>query len=405
MPLSDTKIRNLKPKTTTYKVSDGDGLMVVVTPNGNRLWRMKYFHNGKERTISFGPYPVVTLYQARKLRDEAKRKLQMGLDPVAARREVKAAASQPENRPRAITFREIGDRWFKANQDRWVQSYSSRVRARMLDDVYPLIGAKELPCIEPMQVIDLARQIENRGAIEMAKRVVNHVKAVFDFAVAEGAVQRNPARDVGPALARRRAVKHRNAPMAEQVCKLIADIEGDTTVPLALQFTLRTMARTNEVRFARWDEIDGDLWRIPAERMKMRRDHIVPLSRQAAEILARVERKGDLVFLMGKNANGVEKPMSSNAMLYYIYRHGWHGVSTVHGFRTLASTVLNEHEFNRDWIEMQLAHFEDDVRSVYNKAQWLKQRKDMMQWWSDWLDEQRQQSQPVSGDLFADVLG
>ena len=399
MPLSDVKIRNLKPKPAPYKVGDGDGLMIVVMPNGKRLWRMKYSHNQKERSISFGLYPVVTLSEARNLRDDTKRKLAQGIDPVAARREKKEVVKSE----RTITFREIADRWFKANEAQWVQSYSVRVRARMLDDVYPVIGATELPCIQSMQVLDLARQIEARGAIEMAKRVVNHVKAVFDFAVAEGIIDRNPARDLGPALAKRRVVKHRNAPTPDQVGKLLNDIDGNSTVLLALQFTLLTMTRTNEVRFARWDEIDGDLWRIPAERMKMRRDHIVPLSRQAADVLDRVERRGDYIFLMGK------KPMSANAMIYYLYRQGWYGVATVHGFRTLASTVLNEHDFNRDWIEMQLAHFEGDVRSIYNKAQWLKQRREMMQWWADWVDAKRVNNADLNNvnnaDLFADVLG
>lgn len=398
MSLSDLKVRNLKPSQKPIKVSDSNGLHIYVTPKGTKSWRVSYRHGGKQRQVVLGTYPNIPLLEARRLRDEARRLLAKGIDPSAHKRGEVTVEGKPTE-----TFRSVADRWFAKNEAQWVDSYGMRLRNRMMGDIFPTLGETPIGEIAPRDVLLAIRKIEDRGSIEMARRIFQMVGAVFRFAVGEGIIPFDPTRDVVDALASRRAPKHRNSVPAKELPNLMATLsEGDPLVSaLGVRLTTHTMVRTNETRFAQWHEfegLDGDepIWRLSAERMKMRREHIVPLTKQALAIIAalrEINGKSKWVF---KTPGRVDKPMSENAMLYLLYRHGLHGRATVHGMRSSASTWLNEREFNRDWIELQLAHVDGSVRGIYNSALYLRQRREMLAEWSDFLEPQ---------DDFDDLFG
>jgi len=389
MSLSDVKVRALKPESAAYKVSDGEGLHVMVSPNGSKLWRLSYRFSGKQKTLALGRYPTISLLQARRARDTAKALLARGVDPSADRK----AERRKKSIAAANTFEAVANEWFEANQDRWVESYSSRLRSRMDDDLLPDLGKRPIAEIEPLEVLDVIRKIERRDAIEMAKRVMQMASAIFRYGVATARCSRDPTTDLKGALKPPRPPKRRTAlpaaELAEFMTKLAA-YDGDRVTQLAMKLVVLTFVRTAELRFASWTEfedLDGraPLWRIPADRMKMRRPHLVPLAPQAVAVLT--ELRG----LTGKSKYLFPSPtrsnvMSENTLIFALYRMGYHGRATVHGFRATASTVLNEHGFNRDWVEMQLAHFDGSVRGVYNAAEWLPGRRKMMGWWADYLD-------------------
>jgi integrase len=381
MPLSEAKCRNEKPGDKQKKLSDGGGLYLLVLPSGGKSWRLGYRFQGKQKAVAFGQYPAVSLAAAREKRDEAKRTLAAGNDPGTA------------TVRKAETFEQVARRWHANESAQWVPAHAERVLSRFERDVFPTLGHKTLDAIEPPDVLDVLRQVEARGALDIAKRLRQSISSVFRFAIAEGKARTNPAADVGQALKPKPRVKHMATIKAGELPELLWRIsvyDGAHVTRLALLFALHTFVRTNELRFATWSEIeglDGDepLWRIPAERMKMRREHIVPLTPQAVAILrkAMAYRDGPHVF------PGQRGPMSENTLIFALYRMGYHSRQTVHGFRRLASTVLNEAGFPPDHIERQLAHVEENkIRGAYNSAEWLPGRRRMMGWWSDYLDTQ-----------------
>jgi integrase len=389
MALTDTKVRTIKSKAEPFKVGDGEGLYLLVQPNGSKLWRLAYRYLGKQKTLAFGKYPAVSLRDARRARDNAKEVLAKQLDPSGIRkaemRERKVAARS--------TFASVAEEWFETNGSRWVETYASRLRGRLDDDLLPALGKRPIAEIEPLEVLDAIRKIEGRDAIEMAKRVMQMTGAIFRYGVATGRCKRDPTADLKGALKPSKAPKRRNALPANELSQFMRDLEqydGDIVTRLGLKLVLLTFVRTSELRFACWSEfedLDGKepLWRIPAERMKMRRAHLVPLAPQAVEVLRKLRK------LTGKSkhlfpAITTSGVMSENTLIFAIYRMGYHSRATVHGFRSTASTILNEAQFNRDHIEMQLAHFDGSVRGVYNAAEWLPGRRDMMCWWANHLD-------------------
>jgi integrase len=392
MPMSDAKVRALKPQTSPYKVSDGDGLYVLVKPNGSRLWNLAYRFNGKQKTLAFGKYPAVSLLDARHARDVAKRLLTTGTDPSAHR--------QDEKRKRSLeassNFEAVANEWFENNKAGWVETYTSRLRSRLDEDILPLLGQRPIAAITPLEVLQAVRKIEKRGAIEMAKRVMQMVSAIFRYGVATARCSRDVTADLRGALKPTPAPKHRTALPAKDLPSFLQALEaydGDLITRLALKLLLLTFVRTSEIRFAKWAEFEGlntdkPLWRIPAARMKMRRDHLVPLAPQAVAVLEALrKRTGNSEYLFP--APTKREVISENTLLFALYRMGYHQRATVHGFRATASTILNENQFNRDWIEMQLAHFDGSVRGAYNAAEWLPMRRNMMCWWADYLDGDR----------------
>ncbi len=378
MPLSDPKCRNTKALPKPQKLFDGEGLFLLVQPNGSKLWRMAYRYGGKQKTLAFGIYPHVSLSDARERRAEAKRLLAAGKDPGVGETPLE-------------TFASVAERWFEKEKEHCAESHTSRVISRVRREAFPTLGNRPIAEIEPPEILAVLRKVEARGAIEVAKRLRQSISSIFRFAIAEGHAKFNAAADVGEALKPSPRVRHFSMVKTGEMHDLVRDVkayDGEPSTRIGLLFAMHVFVRTGELRFATWKEIedlDGaePLWRIPKERMKMGREHLVPLSRQAVALLREMNLGTQYIFpgLRGK-------PMSENTLLYGLYRLGYHSRQTVHGFRRLASTTLNEAGFNPDHIEMQLAHVEKNrVRGAYNAAEWLPARREMMQWWSDYLDK------------------
>jgi integrase len=332
----------------------------------------------------------VPLIEARRRREAAKQQLASGVDPGIAKKDEKRAIRLSA----ANQFEGVAREWFAARLKSWVPSYSERLIRRLEADIFPVIGMKPISSIEPMEVLSAVRAIEDRGAIELAKRLLQVTGQIFRFAIVTGRAKRDPTQDLRGALQSPGPKKHRAALKAVDLPSFIRAVEsyaGDRSTALGLKFILHTFVRSSEARFATWREFEGldgskPLWRIPADRMKARTEHLVPLSPQALEILRELQSlcgKSDFVF----PSPGKRGVISENTWIYAIYRMGYHSRITVHGFRGTASTILNEHGFNRDWIERQLAHAErNNVRAAYNSAEWLQDRRSMMEWWSNYLE-------------------
>lgn len=388
MPLSDAACRNAKGRDKPYKLADGEGLYLQVQPNGTRAWRLAYRFGGKQKTLALGVYPHVSMADARERRAAAKRDLAAGRDPG----EQKKIRKESET-----TFETIARAWHANAKDGWVPAHAERVLSRIERDVLPFLGARQIGEIEAPEILTVLRRVEERGALDISKRLRQSIGAVFRFAIAEGKASRNPAADLADALKPKSKVKHfaslRAADIPEFLGRL-AQYDGEHQTRLAILFTLHTFVRTSEARFACWSEfedLDGaaPLWRIPKERMKMGREHLVPLTPQVVAILQELRAlAGGSDFLF--QSRGREGVMSQNTMIFGLYRLGYHSKLTVHGFRGTASTILNEAGFAPDWIERQLAHVEgNDVRAAYNAAEWLPGRREMMAWWSNYLGRQQ----------------
>lgn len=392
MPLTDTKLRGIKPGLKPQKLSDGGQLYLLVNPSGSKLWRMDYAFKGKRKTLSFGPYPEVKLADARALRDRAKKALTDGLDPSSHR---------SIERGDHDSFEAVARAWLASQI--WAPKYAPQIVRTFERDVFPLIGQRPIAEIEPSEVLSVIRAVEARGALDIAKRLRQKISAVFRYATPSGLVKFDPAASLRDAMKRPPRVKHMASLKAGEMpdfFKRLRAFDGEPQTALALELVIHTMSRTSEVRFGRWSEIEDDFWRIPGSRMKKGRDHIVPLTRQSKDILGRLKE------IAGKSewiAPGISgKPMSENTMLYALYRMGYHSRATTHGFRSTASTVLNESALWRnDAIERQLAHVPDDqVRAAYNAAQYLDERIKMMTWWSDQLTQwESQRIRTVDTDL------
>ena len=402
MPLTETQAKNAKPRERAYKLADSEGLFLLVQPNGTRLWRMKYRFAGKEKLLSFGAYPALGIAAARDKRKAAKALLAEGKDPMKAKGEVIS-----EN---GDTFYMVAKRWHENRQSALNPAHAERVWSRMERDVFPEIGQKLIHEITAPDVLEMIRKIEGRGALDISRRAKQGVGQVFQFAIACGLASSDPTAHLRGALKPRPRVKHMSRlPLVELPAfleKLRAyQEEGDRRSAItrdAVLFALLTWVRTKELRLAvksEFEDLDGTdpVWRIPAARMKMGREHLVPLSAQAAQIARNMVSTATGNYLFP--GTHPDKPLSENTMIYALYRLGYHSRQTVHGFRGLASTWANEQlvefgkpamwirKYHEDWVEMQLAHSEkNDVRGAYNAAEYLAPRRRMMQDWADFLD-------------------
>lgn len=401
--LTNIAIKAMKPQEKPYKRSDGGGLFILVQPNGSKIWRFAYRFERRQKLLSGGPYPKVTLLAARAWREAMKQQLAVGLDPSEERQHDMRQMKEGMRARVANSFEHVAREWLETRSLSWTPRYSALVTGRLEVDIFPTIGKLDISTITPRQILDAVRKIETRGSIEMARRVKNHCSEIFRYAIPDGRCASDPCRDLNPALARPRPVRHRARVAVKDLpaffVKLNAD-SGERMSHLALRWTMLTMVRTQETRFAQWSEFEGldgpePLWRLAPERMKMRSEHLVPLPRQALALLAEIRELN--VFLKAGNmqhgrflfpvAGSRTMTISENRMLDIMYRIGMRGKATVHGFRGLASTVLNESGlFGADWIEHQLAHQPRGVRAAYNAAQYLTHRRTMMQWWADYLD-------------------
>jgi len=401
--LTNVAIKAFKPASKPYKKSDGGGLFLLIQPNGSKSWRFAYRFNGKQQLLSGGPYPATTLLAARAWREMMKHQLALGLNPsterkAAKRRDTTAALTEIDN-----TFEQVAREWIEARTLAWSPRYAALVIGRLEGDIFPVIGKLDINSITPRKMLEAIRSIQARGAIEMAHRVKNHCSEIFRYAIPDGRCESDPCRDLSPALTKARPVKHHPKVAAKDLPSFFVKLNADGAERmshLALRWTMLTMVRTQETRFAEWDEfedLDGPnpVWRISPERMKMRSEHLVPLPRQALELLDEINdinvyRKAGNVKLgryLFPVAYTKSRVISDNRMLDIMYRMGLRGKATVHGFRGLASTVLNESGlFEPDWIEMQLAHHPRGIRGVYNAARYLAHRRPMMAWWGDYLE-------------------
>jgi integrase len=368
-------------------------MYLLVKPSGARYWRLDYRLAGKRRTLALGVYPITTLSGARTQRDEAHRLLARDIDPNATKKAKRRAAKIA----RENTFESIAREWIANQRHRLSPRYSALILARLEADIFPQIGARPIAEIDAPELLDVLRKVERRGVIETARRLRQICGQVFRYSVASGRAKYDPSVDLRGALKSPGRSRGHKAMLLNDVPAFIRGLktyDGDPRTRLALELTILTFARTTELRAARWSEIENldsnePLWRIPAERMKMRREHIVPLAPQSVAVLR--ELRG----LRGSAASSFLFPspsreghMSNNTMLYALYRMGYHGRATIHGFRAMASTALNEMGFRSDVIECQLAHQEQSsVRAAYNRAQYLIERRTMMECWADRLDE------------------
>ena len=392
MPLTDSACRNAKPRDKAYKLTDGEGLHLLVQPNGSRLWRLAYRFDHKQKTSAFGPYPTVTLAEAREKRLAARKLLADGIDPARAReaerRAVKLAA---EN-----SFEVVAREWHDNQKERWVQAHAERLLSRFQHDVFPALGKRPINEITAPEILEAIRKVEDRGALDVAKRIRQTVGAVFRYAIATGRAVRDPAADLRGALRVAPRIRHFPALKEAEIPEFLEKLDhydGDRQTRLALELVLLTFVRSSEARFAKWEEFDlGDdpLWRIPADRMKARREHLVPLAPQSVRVVEQLRtRAGRSEFVLP--APTKSRVISENTMIFALYRLGYHSRQTVHGFRSIASTILNEAQFNRDVIERQLSHVEENkIRGAYNAAEWIPARREMMIWWANRIDELRE---------------
>jgi integrase len=313
----------------------------------------------------------------------------------AIRAALEGAAAEPRPAVKGLTFEDVGREWFQNNVSTWAPSYRGRLKNRLETYLLDDLGTRAISSISPPDVLEVIRKIEIRDARETARRILRIASAVFRYGIATGRCTLDPTASLRGALRPPKAVRHRATLTARDLPKFLhalALYQGDLT-KYAMELVLLTFVRTSELRFAKWPEFEGlegsdPIWRIPAERMKMRRPHLVPLPKQALVVLKKIRdlRLGSDYLFPANTKLGV---ISENTVLFALYRMGYRRRATVHGFRSLASTILNEAQFNRDWIEMQLAHADNSVRGVYNAAEWLSGRREMLQWWADFLDGKR----------------
>ena len=388
--LTDVAIKNAKPGSKPLRLSAGKGLVLLVLPNGTRSWRFRYRFNGKANMMSLGNYPDLSLAKAIEKRDDLRKMIVAGIDPSQAKKAQKASDSG------ADSFETIAREWFEKFSPIWSPSHGERIIRRLERDIFPWIGKRPVNEIKAPELLSVLRRIESRGAVETAHRASQNCGQVFRYAIATGRAERDPSGDLKGAIPPTKTKHHASITDPLEIGKLLRAIDGYSgglIVRCALRIAPMVFVRPGELRQAEWSEIDFDKaeWVIPGIRMKMKEKHIVPLSRQALEILRELHPLTEESRYIFPSPRTFDRPMSDNAILAALRSMGYTGdMMTGHGFRSMASTLLNEQGWNRDAIERQLAHAErDEIRAAYNYAQHLPERKKMMQAWADYLDSLR----------------
>jgi len=390
--LTDTAVRTAKPAVKPRKLADEKGLFLLVMPTGGKWWRLKYRFAGKEKLLALGVYPDVTLKDARERREDARKLLANGTDPG----EVKQAAKNRRREVAANSFEAIGREWYAKTAPTMAESTKEKLLRRLEVDVYPVIGSRPISELAAPDLLAVIRRIESRGALDIAKRMHNACGRIFRYAVGHGLCTRDPSRDLEikdilpPADVRH----HASVKDPQAIGELLRAIEGFTgayTTRCALRLAPLVFVRPGELRHAEWKEFDFDKaeWRIPADKMKMKEQHIVPLSAQAIAVLREIEAltgHGRYVF---PSERGGGRPMSENTVNGALRRLGYTtDEMTGHGFRSMASTMLHELQYPHAVIERQLAHGErNKVSASYNFAEYLPERRKLMQEWADYLDK------------------
>lgn len=388
MPLSTVAVSNAQPGPKPRRMHDTGGMYVEIAPTGGKWWRFSYRFGGKRKLISLGTFPSVSLKEARRRRDQARGLLDDGIDPSAQRQAAKREAVGRN----LNSFEAVAREWYAKQAHIWVPTHRRDVMRRLEANLFPDIGATPISDLNAPTLLAALRKIEHRGAHDLAHRVLQVAGQVFRYGVATGRCEHDLSVDLRGALTPHKG-RHQAAVKPEDLPALLRAIDGygelgDKLTGYALRLLALTFVRTGELIGATWDEfdLDGAVWIIPAARMKMKAEHVVPLSRQALEVLCAIPRIDGSPFVFpGRNP---DKPLSNNTMLFALYRLGFKGKMTGHGFRAVASTILNETGFRADVIERQLAHCERNaVRAAYHRAEYLLERTTMMQQWADMLDD------------------
>ncbi len=389
MKLTDTFLRGLKPTGKPQKYPDGGGLYLYVSPTGGRLWRMDYRFEGKRKTLSMGAYPTVSLADARTRRQEAKVQLAQGVDPCAQKKAVKTAVRAEVTNSFEVVARE----WHALQSPKWVETHRRNILAYLEKDIFPPLGKLSVDSITPPQLLGVLRRIEGRDAPNAARKMRQTCGQIFRYAIATGRAEYDPAASLKDALTPRQVRNFASIKEPKAIGALLRNIDGYTgniIVRAALRMAPYLFVRPGELRRAEWSEFNFETleWRIPASRMKMKQMHIVPLARQVVEILHDLRQYSGHTAYLFPSMRANTAPISDMTLLAGLRRLGYgKDEMTVHGFRSMASTLLNEQGYNRDWIERQLAHGErNSIRAAYNYAEYLPERRKMMQEWADYLD-------------------
>lgn len=393
--LNDTFIRNVKPAEKPKKYADGGGLFLYVPTTGSKLWRMAYRFEQKNKLLSFGEYPTVSLKMARERRDAAKKLLAEGIDPSEHKKQVKKAKLAEK----ANTFEQVAREWYET-QTIDKSPGNRRRKIFMLERFcFPVFGDKVMDQVEIADILSVIKPMEQKDKIDMAHRALQYINMVYRYALAVGRAKHNIAADIRGALRPKRPIHRAAITDKDEIGRLLLDIDsfnGYYQTKCGLQLMALFFVRSSELIEAEWTEFNFEekIWRVPAERMKMRMPHIVPLAIQAIHILKGLREYTGASRYVFPSVKTYEKHIAKSTLLVALRYMGYKKeVLSVHGFRSMASTTLNELGYNRDWIERQLAHKErNSARDAYNYAQYLSQRKTMMQEWADYLDTLRERA-------------
>lgn len=386
MPLNDMQIRRAKPEAKAYTLGDGQGLSLLIEPNGSKSWRFRYRFAGKPKMISLGVYPTITLADARSRRDDARKLVAEGKNPSEVRKEQKIAL-QTESES---AFEKIATEWHQMKSAKWSEGYASDIMEAFQNDIFPYVGTRPIGEIKPLELLNVLRKIESRGALEKMRKVRQRCSEVFRYAIATGRAEFNPAADLSSALDVHQS-NHFPFLKADEIPDFLRALDGYTgsrLVLIATKLLMITGVRTIELRAALWSEFDLDnaIWEIPAERMKMRRAHLVPLSIQALDLLNELKIMTGNYRYVFPGRNDPNKPMSEAAINQLIKRLGYGGRLTGHGFRHMMSTILHDAGFNSQYIELQLAHVDSNrIRGTYNHATFIEERRKMLSFFSSTL--------------------
>ena len=390
MNLSDTKIRNTKAGEKQLKLFDSGGLFLLVTPQGSKLWRLKYRHDRKEKLLSLGSYPEISLADARQRRDEARGQLAHGIDPGEVRKAQKKADTEETE-----TFEVIAREWHAKFKGAWSEGHAATNMRRLEVDLFPWIGSRPISDIKAPELLATIRRVESRGALEAAHRIRTIAGQVFRYAVATGRAERDPSADLRGALPqppRRHLAAIVDPKEVAPLLRALDGYQGHFVVKCALRLAPLFFVRPGELRHAEWDEVSLEeaVWNIPANKMKMHQPHIVPLCHQAVEILTQLKELTGASRYVFPSGRSFVRPMSENAILAALRRMGYDkDTMTGHGFRAMARTILDEVlQIRPDFIEHQLAHaVRDQNGRAYNRTAHLAERRKMMQTWADYLDK------------------
>ncbi len=388
MPLNDRQIKHSKPKDKPYKLTDGNGLYLHITPAGGKLWKLDYAIDGKRKTLSIGKYPHLSLVEAREAAENARKMKAQGIDPSLAKQQAKA------ERQAALlnTFEHIARDWHQNNISRWKPNHAQRIMRYLEKDVFPHIGSSPIQELRVAHIKKVLDAITARGVAETAEKIRQWINKIFNYALMLERVDGNPASALVGYI-QPQTTEHMPALPREELTEFyhrLLQVDAEPQNRLCLMLLVLCFPRNTEIRGGEWKEINwqAKTWTIPASRMKRPREHLIPLSDWAMELLQELHQLTGKGRFMFPNRNTISGYISENTLGNILNRIGYKGIATPHGFRSLASSILNEQGFNPDAIERQLAHVEENkIRAAYNRAEYLAERTEMMQWYSDYLRE------------------